>query len=216
MILNSANYLIQLYYKTSETYKLTRFKLNYLLVIAEICHMKKKDRLYSVPISFYYNEDCKFRSLGFQHFIDFYVSDIIPGKVPENTIVDKDINYDFECFPNYYKNIGSITDDEKELLEKIFYNFGNFSSAALRILLEDFFNSLIESYIINEEKRIYYDFKCHMDKDYMYCELSDSSFIKNFFNDEYYIDYLNSPLISFISSQNDYSNKNAMFKKRSY
>lgn len=120
-ILDAANYLIQLYYKTGEKYQVTRTKIEKLLAIAALTEMRENRELFSEKIKI---NHC---GVGYPKLIGFIPSDIIDGtKEPtDKTISTDDINESINP-PIIYHSIDSVQENESiiDLLKSVFLSFG--------------------------------------------------------------------------------------------
>ncbi len=153
-IIDSGNYLVQLYFKTGKKYNLTATKLNYLLLIAELCHLKNGFIGYShSPFSFVGTSDAinPYHYIGFPAVREFYYSDIVVGELEENGVISEEIDESVLIPEDYYiKN--EIEPDEVNLLNDIFYKYGNLSSINIRNIL----SSVLDKIKFKLNKKQYY------------------------------------------------------------
>ncbi len=153
-IIDSGNYLVQLYFKTGKKYNLTATKLNYLLLIAELCHLKNGfiGYLHS-PFSFVETSDAinPYQYIGFPAVSEFYYSDIVVGELEENGDISEEIDESVLIPENYYiKN--EMEPDEVNLLNDIFYKYGNLSSINICNML----SSVLDKIKFKLNKKQYY------------------------------------------------------------
>ena len=221
-LISSANYLVQLYYKTGENYKLTRNKLQCLLIIAELCHMKCGSRKYEVPISFYYNELFGFKKISFDVLSSFYVSDIVIGKQNEDGIIKHQINNDVKTYPKRYET-NNISKEECALLDEIFNQYGNCSVSILSRLIDSFLKEVIERHIKQNKFNGLVDYEMPSraiifdSVKFKYYEITSSKLVSDFVAlcDED-ADYSSDSLFGFISEQADtnVNDSGSYYKKR--
>ncbi len=188
-IIDSGNYLVQLYFKTGKKYSLTATKLNYLLVIAELCHLKSGFSGYSsfsfVETSNYVH---RYSWIGFPLIYNYYFSDIVEGELEEDGIISEKINEEI-LIPKHYQIKYELNDEERNLLNNIFFEFGNVPSLDIRNMLYDFFDRIKGK--LNKTTYTYkYETKYVFD---------NSDVVKSFFED---FCYNINPIMRFVSESN--------------
>lgn len=125
-------YLIELYYKNGLEYKLTDHKLANLTIIFAICCMKNDVEPFEIRLQ----EDGRLVNNLMPYA--YVVGDIFNGKVKEDgNLIPVDCP-EYKSLPRYesYCTEVPLTKEEKELLEKIFYKYGNYHGPALGFMLK--------------------------------------------------------------------------------
>lgn len=124
-------YLIELYYKNGLEYKLTDLKLANLSIIFALCCMKNEVEPFEIRL-------CEDRLVNNLMPFAYVVGDIFDGKVKEDgNLIPVDCP-EYKSLPRYesYCTEVPLTKEEKELLEKIFYKYGNYHGPALSFMLK--------------------------------------------------------------------------------
>lgn len=141
-ILGAANYLIQIVIKCDGKYGCTKTKLEKLLCIANIKYMKDGKKLFQ--------QEMRIRRCGIGILYDFptyLLGDIV---IPSDNInkefnnnandpIDKScINENVTYNPQYNEYVDLLTDEDKEILLKVFLSFGGYSSLEIGNMLDVF------------------------------------------------------------------------------
>ena len=151
-ILDAANFVIQLYYKTTRVadgstdadikkglwdnkdkakYRCTCTHIEKLLVIANIIAFNNKKALFEQDMLV---NKC---GVGIPILRDFYYSTIIDG-VSDNELIDKNnINFDAN-FPSLYELRGKMDVHSEEILTDVFLHFGAYDAGALGKMFDEF------------------------------------------------------------------------------
>lgn len=120
----SANYLIQLFYQTKKRYSCTRTKVGKLLSIVAFVYAKKGEKLFDETIFKYDNCGTSINELKVYVDRDVYIQYQYADDCQY-------INCEFlrdEDVIEKHKDIGSIDDTLKDVIENVFRNFGAFSA----------------------------------------------------------------------------------------
>ena len=132
----SANYMIQLFYKTEQKYSCTRTKIGKLLSIIAFVYARKGERIFNEII--YKYDDCgtAINELKAEIDRDVYIqSKYNDDKRSINDILEKEI-----VIPEKYLEIDDLPDDVIREIEKVFCEFGAYSAYELGQLINPIVN----------------------------------------------------------------------------
>lgn len=130
----ATNYLIQLFYQTNKTYVCTRTKIGKLLSIVAFVYAKDGKKMFDENICRYDGCGTTIKELAYiiEHEV-YPVSSNLPNQ-KEITEISQDPN-----IPDRFLNIGSLNDNVKENIKKVFLKFGSYSPKNLGELLNELF-----------------------------------------------------------------------------
>lgn len=143
-LLESAKFLIRLYYQTGEKYNCVRPKIEKLLSIASFIKMKDGQAFFMEDIVL---KNC---GVGIPQLEVFLIEEIIK-KSPNNSRIDDEINFDIDV-PAVYQGQDDIDEENKNLLIDIFREFGNFDSKLLGTEIDEFKNKIADGKKVSLEK----------------------------------------------------------------
>lgn len=154
-VVDAANYIIQLFYKTKPQYNCNRTKIEKLLAIADLVFMSQNETLFPEEIRI---NTC---GVGVPILANYLLSDIIDSNTIEdcNSISESQID-DALHYPPIYNTRNELSEFVKTLLKNVFLAFGNYSARKIGECFDDFkhliatkkANNGQEWAIINKEK----------------------------------------------------------------
>lgn len=149
-IIESAKYVIRLYFRTGSKYTCSRTKVEKIVAIAAFTAYRQKKRLLIDNI---YLKNC---GVGFPQINTVFFSDIIDGKEDDNQYIYDKIDVSIPVLERYIRNNDEddLNPSVKELLETTFRTFGAFNSRTLGCAIDDFKNEIITNQIVDERKAI--------------------------------------------------------------
>lgn len=138
-VVDAANYIVQLFFKTEQKYNCTQTKLEKLLSIANMICMKNNDILFDSEIII---KPC---GVGISKMPIQFFGDIVIGSVEEtdSPIEWCEIKESLLCPLRYTsEEENKLTDDEKRLLTDVFLQFGNCRALSLGLHIDAFKNKI--------------------------------------------------------------------------
>lgn len=130
-ILDAANFLIQLYYKTAKRYNCTRTKIEKLLVLANLIAFANNTTLFDHAMLI---NKC---GVGIPILGGFYLSNIVEGE-DSNKAISPDLIDESIIVPTVYKLQSEIDDNTQKLLIEIFLKFGAYDAWRIGNMYDEF------------------------------------------------------------------------------
>lgn len=146
-ILEAAKFVVQLYYKAEQRYNCTLTKVEKILAIADLIVMRDGTEMFSDKIV---SHDC---GVGFPVLSSFLYSNIISGGDEQSQPITCTLNEKVDI-PKLYQISDDFPNYAKEILTRVFREFGDFTAKDLGLSFNLFKNGILANELIDNEKVI--------------------------------------------------------------